>query len=365
MPRDDLVSVIIPTYNRANLLPSALQSALDQSHSNVEIVVIDDGSTDNTKEVVQPFLDRIVYLETENGGPAHARNIGMSAAKGRYLAFLDSDDLYLPGKLDLQVAFMEAFPEVGMVSTEVSAFDDSGVLEEYHVRTYHGIWQWKNLTYERVYDERGEFPWAGREEPVPYYIGDIFPYVLMGTLLSENTVFFRREVLEKVGLQNERYRYGQGYEWLVRVCKNFRVGFLNIPTYHLRYHDQQHSLCQVPVGREREKRAEIIDKRKRIQHEAWGYILGTVQEWGYEDEEFYAGHRELVDRRLAEIHHAIGRGHLDSGDPKRARESFRDGMRFDHRWGLNRRWFVWSFLPEKARPLAHWVERAWENFRTR
>jgi glycosyltransferase involved in cell wall biosynthesis len=365
MPTNDRVSVIVPTFNRASLLPAALESVLGQSHPDVEVIVIDDGSTDDTETVIQPFLDRILYLQTENGGPAHARNIGMRAATGRYLAFLDSDDLYLPGKLELQAAFMDAFPEVGLVSTEVSAFDDQGVLEEYHLRSYHGIWQWKNLSYDQVYGDAGHFPWSGREEPVPYYIGNIFPYMLMGTLISENTVFFRREVLERIGYQNERYRYAQGYEWLVRASKSFTVGFLNLPTYHLRYHDNQHSLCQVPVGRKRERKPAIEQKRRVISREVWGYKLSTVLEWGYEDAEFYAAHRELVDRRLAEIHYAIGRGWLSIGENKKARESFRSGMRHDHIWGLNRRWYLWSFLPKRLRHFVWFVEWKWKTHRER
>jgi glycosyltransferase involved in cell wall biosynthesis len=365
MPPRDRVSVIVPTYNRASLLPAALESVLGQSHPDVEVIVIDDGSTDDTKTVVEPFMDRVQYLETENGGPAHARNIGMRAATGRYLAFLDSDDLYLPGKLELQAEFMDTFPEVGLVSTEVSAFDAHGVLEEYHLRSYHGIWQWKNLSYDQVYDESGSFTWSGRDEPVPYYIGDVFPYMLMGTLISENTVFFRREVLEKVGFQNESYRYGQGYDWLVRASKNFRAGFLNLPTYQLRYHDGQHSLCQVPVGRKRERKPEIDEKRRAINREVWGYKLGTILEWGYKDAEFYAAHRELVDRRLAEIYHAIGRGWLSIGEKEKGRESFRAGMKHDHTWGLNRRWHLWSFLPGRMWPLIQLVEWKWKTFRER
>jgi glycosyltransferase involved in cell wall biosynthesis len=363
MASDDRVSVIVPTYNRARLLPTALESALSQSHPDVEVIVIDDGSTDDTKAVIQPFLDRIVYLETENGGPAHARNIGMRAATGRYLSFLDSDDLYLPGKLELQAAFLDAFPEVGLVSTEVSAFDDEGVLEEYHLRSYHGTWRWKNLTYDQVYEVSGSFSWPGRDEPVPYYIGDIFPHMLTGSLISENTVFFRREVLEKVGFQNERYRYAQGYEWLVRACKYFEVGFLNLPTYRLRYHDDQHSLSQVRVGRKQERKPEVEQRRREVRREGMGYQLSTTLDWGFNDKAFYASHRRLVDGRLAEIYHLIGRDWLYGGEKKEARANFRLGMRHEHVLGPNHRWYLWSSLPDGLRLRAQRLEWKWRAFR--
>ena len=365
MSSENLVSVIVPTYNRAHLLPAALESALGQSHPHVEVVVIDDGSTDNTKQVVEPFLDRIIYLETENGGPAHARNIGMRAASGRYLAFLDSDDLYLPGKLALQVAFMEAVPEIGLVSTEVSAFDESGVLEEYHLKSYHRIWRRMNLSYDEVYENSGEFEWEGRKEPVSYYLGNIFRYALMDTLISENTVFFRREVLDTVGFQNERYLYGQGYEWLLRVLKNYRAGFLNLPTYQLRYHRDQHSMCQAYPGDRTGVDPDADLKKQRILPHAGETVLSAVLEWGCDDAEFYARNRSWLDRRVAELYHSIGQGWMEIGNRKKARESFRDGMKYDHRLGHNRRWFFWSFLPLKMRPLADRVEKGWHTFRAR
>jgi glycosyltransferase involved in cell wall biosynthesis len=88
------VSVIIPTYNSARYLPEAIESVLAQTYRDFEIVVIDDGSTDNTKEVVAPYLDRIIFLEVPNGGPAKARNRAIRKSSGEYVAFLDADDIW-------------------------------------------------------------------------------------------------------------------------------------------------------------------------------------------------------------------------------------------------------------------------------
>ena len=88
---DQLISVIIPTYNRSSLISDAIQSVLNQSHRNIEIIVVDDGSTDNTKTVVDSFKGAARYIVTDHRGPAHARNAGMRAAAGEYIAFLDSD----------------------------------------------------------------------------------------------------------------------------------------------------------------------------------------------------------------------------------------------------------------------------------
>ena len=98
-----LVSIIIPTYNRAKLVTEAVQSALSQTYTNFEILVIDDGSTDNTEEMLKKYDNDIKYIKTERSGPGRARNLGISRAKGEFIAFLDSDDLWMDFKLDLQM----------------------------------------------------------------------------------------------------------------------------------------------------------------------------------------------------------------------------------------------------------------------
>jgi glycosyltransferase involved in cell wall biosynthesis len=112
------ISVIIPTYNSANYLPEAIESVLAQTYKNFEIVVIDDGSTDNTKEVVVPYLDQIVFLETENGDPAKARNHGIRKSSGEYVAFLDADDIWCPDKLERQLAYFSKNPHYHLVFSD-------------------------------------------------------------------------------------------------------------------------------------------------------------------------------------------------------------------------------------------------------
>ena len=107
MARDSTarVSVVIPTYNRAQFLGAAIQSALDQSMDGVEIVVVDDGSTDGTEDLVRRFDSAVIYLRTPHRGqPAATRNRGLGVARGELIALLDSDDLFLPGKLSAQMA---------------------------------------------------------------------------------------------------------------------------------------------------------------------------------------------------------------------------------------------------------------------
>lgn len=106
-----LVSTIIPTFNRAHLVPEAIDSVLRQTYPNVEIIVVDDGSTDETQECLKRYGNRIKLIKQENAGPSAARNRGIAAAQGALIAFLDSDDLWLPEKLERQVRVMVAAGE--------------------------------------------------------------------------------------------------------------------------------------------------------------------------------------------------------------------------------------------------------------
>src|SRR3990172_11149387 len=118
------VSVIIPTFNCEEYIEETLSSVLFQTFTDFEVIVVDDGSTDNTIKVIKPYLDKISYIQKDNGGQGSARNLGISLAKGEYLAFLDSDDLWLPDKLSLQVGYMENNPNVSLTFTDAVAFEE-------------------------------------------------------------------------------------------------------------------------------------------------------------------------------------------------------------------------------------------------
>lgn len=121
------VSVIIPTYNHAHFLTQAVRSVFDQTFQDFEIVVVDDGSTDNTREVVQTYTDsRFKYIYQENKGLAASRNTGLRAARGEFVAFLDADDIFLPCKLEVQLEWFENHPSCGMVVSGYYFMNDQG-----------------------------------------------------------------------------------------------------------------------------------------------------------------------------------------------------------------------------------------------
>ena len=121
-----LVSIIMPAFNASKTIFDSINSVQSQTYQNWEMIIIDDGSTDNTKDIITPFLSdyRIKYLRQLNSGPSIARNNGINKAQGKYLAFLDSDDLWKPNKLDIQIKYLDNNPNFGLIHTNYSTFEN-------------------------------------------------------------------------------------------------------------------------------------------------------------------------------------------------------------------------------------------------
>jgi glycosyltransferase involved in cell wall biosynthesis len=197
------VSVIIPTYNRARVLGRALDSVCRQTLADMEILVVDDASTDDTESFVESYGDpRVRYIKCDqNGGPAAARNVGMVQAKGRYIAFLDSDDEWTPEKLALQVARMDAEPpEVAVCFCGATMIKDGNTA---HPVAYVPKKQWESDTFRQFI--RGE-------------ISFLTP-----------TIMIRTACLEKAGMMTTSMRRNEDIEFLLRVFRDFRLAVLPEP----------------------------------------------------------------------------------------------------------------------------------------
>ncbi len=135
MTHDDLISVIIPTYNGSKYLLSTVQSALNQTYRPIEVIVVDDGSTENTAAALKPVMNRITYIRQENRGPAAARNHGILMSKGNYIAFLDHDDIWMPDNLLGKIALLRDNPECAMVYSYPELIDAAGksLPQTYHL----------------------------------------------------------------------------------------------------------------------------------------------------------------------------------------------------------------------------------------
>ncbi|MCZ7384118.1 MAG: glycosyltransferase [Candidatus Methanoperedens sp.] len=204
------VSVIIPTYNRANYLKKSLQSAISQTVRDIEIIIINNYSTDNTLEVISSFNDqRIKIINFKNGGViAKSRNQGMIQSTGRYIAFLDDDDLWCPDKLELQIDYLESHPEFGAVYSNAIIIDEKDNRKGFLIN-------------------RGQ----AKE-------GQVFQYLLGGNFITILTVLMRRELLESVGLFNEEPSLiaVEDYEYWMRTSFKFGFGYIGKPLALYRIH---------------------------------------------------------------------------------------------------------------------------------
>lgn len=213
-----VVSVVIPTYNRVEFIGAAISSVLGQSYECFELIVVDDGSTDLTAQVVLSFTDsRLIFIKQENQGRSAARNRAIAMARGRYIAFLDSDDEYLQDKLLLQVAYMDSHPEVGLLYTSAQCINATGetMVDHDYMATVEG----------NIYREIAFF------RPVT---------------ITLPTVMLRREVLDKVGGFDVAMERFEDTDLWRRIAKQFRVGVIESSTCRLRTHASNALISQDP-----------------------------------------------------------------------------------------------------------------------
>lgn len=233
-----LVSVVIPTFNRANLIGRTIDSVLRQTYRAIEVVVVDDGSSDATPDVVARDYgrdERVRYVAKMNGGPASARNVGFGNARGEYVALLDSDDTWFPWKLSLQVRCMERHPHLGMTWTDMEMIDASGhVVDGAYLR--HMYRAYSLFSDEELFT--ASFPLRDIAPDLADITGDarlrtgeIFSRMIMGSLVHTSTTLLRRDRLDRVGGFDESLRYsGEDYDFHLRTCREGPVGLLDLPT---------------------------------------------------------------------------------------------------------------------------------------
>lgn len=237
-----LVSVIIPTYNRAHCVQSAIDSVLSQSHPDVEVLVIDDGSGDSTRDTVETTYrgdDRVRYKYQENQGVSAARNRGLDLARGDYVALLDSDDVWKPFKLELQIACLEFLAQKNtgaeMIWSDMEAIGPDGqCVEIHHLRTMYGAYRWftDSELFDQTYSVAEVAPrLAESARNAKLFVGDISSAMTAGNLVHTSTVVMTRRRLEQTGRFSTRFRHGgEDYGFHLRTCQAGPVAFLNVDT---------------------------------------------------------------------------------------------------------------------------------------
>ncbi len=204
----DKVSVVIPTYNYGRFIAQALESVFAQTLPPGEIVVVDDGSTDDTENEVRKFGGTVRYIRQENKGVCAARNNGAANCSGEYIAFLDADDIWEPEKLEKQIAKFGEDPEIGLVHCGMREFD-SETGETVGIRTegMEGCVADELLLWER-----------------PVIVG------------PGGTIVVSREAFDAVGGFDERMKVGEDWDFCYRVARKYKVGFVPEPLVNYRIH---------------------------------------------------------------------------------------------------------------------------------
>ena len=227
-----LVSVVIPTYNRAYSVGKAVHSVIRQTYENLEIIIVDDGSTDNTREIIENIKDsRIVYIYQKNQRQSAARNNGVRVAKGDLIAFLDSDDIWLPEKLEKQVKAFQSDPHIGLVtcwSKSVNVNDP----DNYAI----------NACYAR---NREEF---------------ILDLLLEKVIISTSQAVIKRECFEKLGGFDPNFLLEEDYDMFLRVASEDDVFCIN-EVLAIYYKKSGQSLCDKTAVEEIKADKELLFRK--------------------------------------------------------------------------------------------------------
>lgn len=263
------VSVIIPTYNRADLLPRTIRSVLDQTFGDFELLIIDDGSTDSTKSVVQEYANqdkRIKYIYQNNSGaPARPKNTGIKAAEGEYIAFLDHDDEWLPGKLEKQLAVFNSSynKNLGLVGCDGFVVNSSGAVVK-------------------------ELKMPSKDNYVEGLLNSNF-------IFSSSSVLVRKDVFDKVGLHDESFKMGDDWDMWLRISQAYDLDFIHQPLF--KYHQHGNNISKLILKKEKIEEYERELKK-------------------YSD--LYRSYPNAYSKKLIDI----GRLYFFAGNPGKARRYF-------------------------------------------
>jgi glycosyltransferase involved in cell wall biosynthesis len=288
------VSVIMPVLNGERYIAEAIESICRQTYTSVELIVVNDGSTDRTREIVQAFGGRIALTcvdHARNQGIAPSINDGIRSASGDFIAFLDHDDLWLPEFLDTQMAYLRDHPDVGMVHSDIRTIDGDGNILEHSA-----------------------LECRGKRQPSGYVFRDLF----MNSMVCGNSVVIRKECFDRVGLWDEELRWADYHLWL-RISRHYKIDYVPKVLTAYRQHSSQNTRTsttrpadEVPVGAQTIEK--LLQEYPEIRNE-----LGT----------------RMINRRIASFFFELAYQWFAAGEFANTRLCLRRALRF---WPTNPRY---------------------------
>lgn len=292
---DDLVSIIIPAFNVSRFIETAVQSALDQTYKNVEIIVVDDCSKDDTVAKLSVFRDKIKVLQHErNLGAAEARNTGVRQCRGNLIGFLDGDDKWAPEKLEMFADSFSAFPEVQFAFSDFSRFEwsDGSFFALSNSQIYPSIY---NVIQEQKYIDRRHFL-------IPK--NDMFSILLDGYPIYPTAIVVRKSIFDKIGMWR-KIRTNEDFDFGLRSCRVTDFLYIDEKLAMVGRHDAN---LTVDIQRQMEGNIFVIDL----------HLNDTV----YSNKELDLI-RYSKGRRLS----GLGYAYLHAGNSKKAMEKYREALR--------------------------------------
>jgi glycosyltransferase involved in cell wall biosynthesis len=312
------VSIIIPTHNYARFLGEAIQSVLDQTYRDFELIVVDDGSIDNTGEVVSSFADdRIRYMYQDHVGVSAAQNMALHAATGEYITGLSADDLYLPENIGRKVELLDSRPDIGLVCSDTYIFD------HYTGATIGRLW----------HDPKRP---NSCFDPVKATLNPLREFIQWGFFIMLQATMVRRRVFETVGYFDESLPTHEDWEFIIRVLQHFSIEIIDTPLLKLRRHKSNVSINeeQMYIG-------------------AIAAVKKAIRRGSFSREEV-----KLLKETLSPQHSRFGRWAILNGKGTAARKALLKGIKFAPLNIQLYKYFLLSLLGTKnVRILRNWKRR--------
>ncbi|UOA10201.1 glycosyltransferase [Methylobacter sp. S3L5C] len=306
--KSPLISVIIPTYNRECFVTEAIDSVLNQKFTDYEIIVVDDGSTDNSKKILERYGDKIRYIYQDNSGVSAARNTGIKNSTGSWLAFLDSDDKWMPAYLSTQMEQVGQFPEICMQTTDC----------------HKSVWHDNERTYFEMNQVKVEF--KGKDYLL---LTDPFHFVVTHGPWQVGATIFRRDAITKAGLFDTSLNLNEDFDLMARAALQGAFGLIREVLVVMYRRDEStecltNQLKKYPIEAKKSDE-KIYQKLQKIK------TLKSME-------------RKALKELLSTNRRAIGNLLIKNGDLAGARESYRYALFMDPSIRSIGKYFL-SFLP--------------------
>ena len=312
-----LISIVIPVYNTAKYVRKSIESAFAQTYSPIEVIAVDDGSTDNTLEVLESYGDRIQILRQENQGCAGARNAGNAIARGEFVAALDSDDVWLPDKLERQMALIKQCPTLDLVFGKGKAMDETG--------------NDLGIPLPTVIPDSLQLRQATEDGYV--LEGNWFAVLANVNFIPHCSVLIRLSALQAVGGYDPEHRYSQDYHlWCRIAARGCRFGFIDRLTFYYRCHTGQ-----------------VTHDRSSHQEDRKAVLMKLLRDPSYR---FHPDVKRGLRRSLAALPKKAGDRAFIEGDRRSARKGYLEAFRYWPRPAQIASWFATFLGPAAPRVMA-------------